>query len=187
MSAARILSLAFLATTFSTGSSIGTAIAAGSGPAIEFSRAQTLRQKSVRPIHLSLVPTMPSVLAIGQPIGFQLRSTADGFGHLYVLSASGKVQLWFENLPVRKMHSVSYPCSGLQVRAAPPAGDETVIFVVTRERFEGFAGRGTTCSPLALQHTHTDFCEALRRKTARIERTRWAAVSSVIRVAERSP
>jgi hypothetical protein len=155
--------------------------------AAETQRSSTAHRKALRPISVSLIPTMPSVLAIGEPIGFRLRSSADGFGHLYVLSASGKVQLWFENLPVRKMRSLSYPPSRLQVRAAPPAGDETVIFVVTRERFEGFAGRGTTRSPLALQHTHAGFGEALRRRTARIERTRWASVSSVIRVAEHSP
>jgi hypothetical protein len=177
-----MVSAAFLAA-----SPTGTNDAAARELTAETNRTQTLRQKSVRPINLSLLPTMPSVLAIGEPFGFRLRSTAGGFGHLYVLSASGKVQLWFENLPVRKLRWFSYPPSELRVRAAPPVGDETIIFVVTRDRFEGFAGRGTTRTPLALQYAHAGFGEALRQKTAGIERARWASVSSVIRVAEQSP
>jgi hypothetical protein len=38
---------------------------------------------------------------IGHAVELDLQSDQDGFAHLYVLSASGKVQLWTENLPIQ--------------------------------------------------------------------------------------
>jgi hypothetical protein len=166
---------------------IGAINAAPRDLTVETGQIEAPFDKTMRPFNVSLIPTMPSVLTIGSRFGFRLKSTADGFGHLYALSASGKVQLWFENVPVRRMHTVSYPSSGLELRAAPPAGDETIIFVVTRDRLDGFAGRGTTRSPLALQYAQGAFNDALAQKTSTIERTQWASVSSMIRVSEQVP
>jgi hypothetical protein len=133
--------------------------------------------------HVSLGPTTASVLSIGSPIGFSVGTTANGYAHLYVLSASGRVQLWLENVSVKAGRSLSYPTQGV-IRATPPGGDEQIVLVVTREPFSGFA-RGVTRSPLVLQYTHEGFRQALAAKTDRLPRSTWATAELVIRVRDR--
>lgn len=131
---------------------------------------------------VALLPTQPAVLSIGDRFGVRVAAAANGFGHLYALSASGKVQLWFENLPVRAQQRVSYPSNGLEMRATPPAGDDTVVFVFTRNRFDGFFGRSATRSPQALQLSHAAFRHALDQKVATLQRRDWASVRTIVRV-----
>src|SRR5664280_2356274 len=85
-----------------------------------------------RPVQVSLVPVGASTLSIGQPLRFRMESIADGYGQLYALSASGRTQLWLENVRLRAGRFVDYPRPGFVVRAAPPAGDETIVFVASR-------------------------------------------------------
>jgi hypothetical protein len=40
------------------------------------------------------------VVAVGAPVTFEVSSSVNGFGHLYVLSASGRVQVWLENASI---------------------------------------------------------------------------------------
>src|SRR5262245_19652844 len=47
---------------------------------------------------VALRPSAP-VVPVGTPVTFEVSSSVDGFGHLYVLSASGRVQVWLENAP----------------------------------------------------------------------------------------
>lgn len=159
-----------------------TVIVAGNASAVDRDLTVEVIAKPVSRPSVSLVPSRPAVLAIGEPFSVRLASTKKGYGHLYVLSASGKVQLWFENLPMRAHRRFSYPTKGLALRATPPAGDETVMFVVTRHRFKGFAGRSTTRTPLALQFDHASFRSALDQKTALLKRRHWASGSIVVRV-----
>ena len=121
----------------------------------------------LRPVQVSLMPIGPSTLAIGQPLRFRMVATTNGFGSLYVLSASGRTQLWLENVRLRAGRPISYPRAGNIVRAAAPAGDETIVFVASRNRIDGFAGTGATTAPLDLQYTHEGFRAALHKSSAR--------------------
>jgi hypothetical protein len=137
-----------------------------------------------RPINLSLVPTTANVLHIGSAIGFRLGASASGYVHLYALSASGKVQLWLENVPIRPGRSIVYPGDTGTIRAMPPAGDERIVMVVTRQPLAGFA-RGSTQSPLVLPYSHSEFRELLAAKTSMLQPREWASTESIVRVEDR--
>jgi hypothetical protein len=100
------------------------------------------------------MPVGPSTLSIGQPVRFRLVSFADAYGHLYVFSASGRSQLWLENVHLRAGVPINYPRPGQIVRAAPPAGDEIVMFVATRAPIKGFVGSAVSTTPIDLQFSH---------------------------------
>jgi len=134
-------------------------------------------------LNVSLTPTTAQVLTIGSPIGFSLGATAKGYANLYALSASGKVQLWLENVPIKAGRALSYPSAGV-IRATPPSGDEQILLVVTREPFDGF-GHGAVRSPLVLQYTHAEFRQAVAAKVDRLPRGNWALTELIIRVEDR--
>jgi Domain of unknown function (DUF4384) len=137
------------------------------------------------PVQVSLTPIGPSTLAIGEPIRFRMASLSDGYGHLYVLSASGRSQLWMENVRVHAGVPISFPRPGQTVRASPPAGDEVVLFVTTRSRIAGFLGGGSTSAmPLDLQFTHDAFRSALQSQLDALPREDWAVAELNIRVQE---
>lgn len=141
-----------------------------------------VKHRTMRPVQISLMPVGPSTIAIGTPLRFKMVSLANGFGHLYVLSASGRTQLWLENVRVRAGQPLCYPRSGQTVRAAAPAGDETVIFVASRDRIDGFAGKGATTTPLDLQLTHEGLRTAIQQKFGDVPREIWAFAEVKIRV-----
>lgn len=132
--------------------------------------------------HVSFMPGGPSSISIGTPVALRMVSTADGFAGLYVLSASGRTQAWFENVPLRAGKPIVYPQRGVIVRATPPAGDETVIFVVSRHRLAGFAAAGENTTPLDLQYTHAGLRAAIQQKFGKLRRERWAFAEIQIRV-----
>lgn len=115
-----------------------------------------------RQVQVSLMPVGPSTLVIGEPMRFRMVSLADGFGHLYVLSASGRTQLWLENIPLRAGEPLRYPLRGQIVRATAPTGEETLIFAASRQPIDGFTGHGATSTAVDLPLTH----EALRAAIA---------------------
>lgn len=133
------------------------------------------------PVMVSMTPTA-SVVRIGTPIGFRLTSSRSGFGHLYILQPSGKVQLLFENVPVLANVPLRYPRNGTVVRATPPAGDTTLIFVTTLTRIDGFAGRQTTRTPFDLQVTAGGFRDQLAARTSRLPREAWGFTDLNVRV-----
>jgi hypothetical protein len=140
------------------------------------------KPRRVRPVQVSLMPVGPSSIAIGSPLRFKMVSLANGFGHLYVLSASGRTQLWLENMRLRAGQPLRYPRSGQIVRAAAPAGDETVIFVASRDPIDGFAGRGAATTPFDLQLTHEGLRTAIQQKFGAMPRENWAFAEIKIRV-----
>jgi hypothetical protein len=134
-----------------------------------------------RAMHVSVMPIGPSTIAIGAPLGFRMVSTTDSFGSLYVLSASGRTQVWFENIRLRAGNPIVFPPRNLIVRAAPPAGDETVIFIASRERPEGIEGAGVA-TPMDLPFSHSGLRAAIQQKYAGVPRERWAFSEIQIRV-----
>lgn len=140
------------------------------------------RRHAARPVQVSLTPIGPSTIAVGEPLRFKMVSLTNGFGHLYVLSASGRTQLWLENVRLRAGQPIIYPRAGAIVRAAAPAGDETMIFVASRKPIDGFAGSGATTTPLDLQFTHEGFRAAMQQKFGAASREDWAFAEVSIRV-----
>ena len=137
-----------------------------------------------RPVQVSLMTVGPSILSIGEPLGFRMASLAcEGYGQLYVLSASGRSQLWLENVRLHTGQPIEYPSPGFIVRATPPAGDETVLFVVTRTPFHGFVG-GTSATPFDLQYTHDGLRAAIQERLDAMPRSDWAIAEVSVRVQE---
>ncbi len=132
-------------------------------------------------IAVSLVPLMPSVMRVGQPFAFELAANSAGYAHLYVLDASGKVQVWLENVPIDAGETVRYPLEGTVVRASPPGGDETIVLVVTRTRFNGFLDGRENNRPFVLPYSRQAFHKALLAKTSHL-RHDWGGATLTVRV-----
>lgn len=140
------------------------------------------KRHAARPVQVSLMPVGSSTIAIGEPLRFRMTSLVNGYGHLYVLSASGRAQLWFENVRLRAGQPLLFPRRGQTVRAAAPAGDETILFVASCQPIDGFAGKGATMTPLDLQVTHEGLRTAIDQKFGALARNDWAFAEIKIRV-----
>jgi hypothetical protein len=136
------------------------------------------------PVHVGLVPIGPSVLRIGSLIRFKAWSNRTGFGHAYLATASGKVILVAENLPIRANRRIILPRPGLALRAVAPAGDDTLIFVSTRQRFAGFAGGAATNSPIDIQLTAEGLVSELKSRLSGAPSDDWGFTTVVVRVTE---
>lgn len=143
-----------------------------------------VRPYPARPVQASLVPVGPSTLPVGQPLNFRMTSLSDGYGDLYVLSASGRAQVWLENVRVRAGFPFTYPHPGLIVRAAAPAGDDVVLFVATRRPIGGFVNGASSSQPFDLQLSHEDFRAALLNQLTAMPRSDWAIAVVTVRVTD---
>lgn len=138
--------------------------------------------KTTRP-RVTLRPSSP-VVRIGAPINFELGSSVDGFAHVYVVSASGRVQVWMENVPIAAGQSNILPTRG-QITAAPPAGREDIVLVVTRERIKGFLGYGPTRTPRDLDYDPVTFKQAVRQRFEDLPRRDWGYARTLVQVVNR--
>lgn len=136
------------------------------------------------PVHASLLPVGPSSIRIGAPIRFRIRSNRSGFGHVYIVNASGKTVLLVENLPLKAERSVEVPKAGLLIRASAPTGDNEVVFLATRDRFAGFAGGGTTTTPTDIQTSGAGLAAQLETRLSMTARDRWALTHVTVRVVD---
>ncbi len=140
--------------------------------------AQTL------PVNVSLTPVGPSVLPIGSRLRLRVQSNNNGFGHLYIANASGKVVMLTENLPLRANRAVLLPRAGLVLRATPQTGDNVVYFLATRSRFPGFAGGGFSATPLDIQINAAQFEAQIATRLSDTPRNRWGSTKQTIRVTD---
>ena len=72
------------------------------------------------------------------------------------MSASGRAQVWMENVPVAAGQRLLFPTGGLGIKAAAPAGREDLMLIVTKERINGFFGYGSTRTPRLVEHDHRE-------------------------------
>ena len=137
---------------------------------------------------VGLVPTVAPPVVVGTPLAFRLSSGASGFGHLYLISATGDVLVLAENLPVAAGAQVAYPRpeDGVEIRAQAPAGVDRLVLLVTRQPFVGFAGnRGETVTrPAALASTAAAFLLEFNGATRSLPAASWAAVEARVEVVE---
>lgn len=136
------------------------------------------------PVHASLLPVGPSMIRIGDPIRFRIRSNRSGFGHVYIVNSSGKTMLLAENLPLQANRLIEVPKAGLRLRASAPTGDNDVVFLATRDRFAGFAGGSTTSTPADIQTSGGGLAAQLETRLSATVRDRWALTHVTVRVTE---
>jgi len=134
-------------------------------------------------IQVSLTPIGSSTVKVGEPLRFRMASLADGFGQLYALSASGRTQLWLENVHVRAGSPLVFPKLGQFVRATAPGGDDLIVFIASRQPIRGFLGGAASHgAPFDLDFSHEEFKVALRKQFASTANEDWAVAQLMVRV-----
>jgi len=127
-----------------------------------------------------------AVVPVGGWINFEVGSSISGFGHIYVLSASGRVQVWVENMPIAAGRRSLFPTGAIGIRAAAPAGREDLLLIVTKNRIDGFLGSGITSMPRVLGHDHQAFKEALTAKFINLPRREWGYARTAVQVVDQA-
>ena len=117
--------------------------------------------------------TPASPLRLGESIELTLTTDTTGYGHLYLLNASGQVLALVENLPVAGGVPVTLPPpeASYKLRTTPPPGTGRVLFLVTREPFAGFSGGA---APASIGLGAKAFMTSLNAATARLVSNGWA-------------
>lgn len=134
---------------------------------------------------VSLTPNA-KVVPIGGWINFRLSSSVTGYGHIYVMSASGRAQVWMENVPIAGGQRLVFPIGRLGIKAEPPAGREDLMFIVTRKRIKGFFGYETTRTPAVVDHDHKSFKAALTARFIKMPKRLWNFARTSVRVVDRT-
>jgi hypothetical protein len=134
---------------------------------------------------VTLRPSAP-VVPVGTPLSFEVSSSMTGFGHIYVLSASGRVQVWMENVPIAAGQRLTFPAGRPGIEAAAPAGREDLMLIVTRDRIDGFLGYEATRIPRLLDYSHETFKRALTAKFVDLPHRQWGYARASVQVIERS-
>ena len=134
------------------------------------------------PFSVGVVPNRAPPVRIGEELGFTLSASASGYGHLYLLNASGAVLVLAENMPVTGGAQAVFPApgGGFIFRASPPAGVERVLFLVTRQPFAGF-GSGAS-GPVQLPVKAGEFVKNLNAATGNFPGQGWALAETRIEI-----
>jgi hypothetical protein len=140
-------------------------------------------QAKQRP-NVTLRPTS-AVVTVGSPVGFEISTSIGGYGHIYVLSASGRVQVWMENVPIAASQRLVFPTGPVGIKAAAPVGREDLMLVVTRGRIDGFLGYQTTRVPRQLAYDQHAFKQALNAKFIDRPAHEWGYARATVEVVDR--
>lgn len=134
------------------------------------------------PFSVGVIPNRAPPVRIGDVLAFVLSANATGYGHLYLLNASGGVLVLGENLPVSADQQLVFPAPGgpFVFRATPPAGVERIIFMMTRQPFRGFGGGAS--GPVQLPMQPEDFIGDLNKATGQLPRQEWALAEARVEV-----
>jgi hypothetical protein len=125
-----------------------------------------------------------SVVRIGRPVSFDIRTNVNGYAHMYVVSASGRAQVWLENVPISAGRNIRFPARG-SITAEPPVGRDDIVLIVTRDRIEGFLGWGSTRTPRVVGYNPAAFRDAVRDKFEDMPRREWNYDRTVVQVVDR--
>lgn len=140
------------------------------------------RPAHARRMQASLTAIGSSRLSIGAPIRFQVRANQSGYGHVYIVNTSGSVVLLAENVRLKANVPVDVPRAGLTIRASAPAGTSEVLFLATRDMFNGFSGGQTTTTPSELQTSGPTLQQELQGRLSAASRHRWDMARIKVRV-----
>ena len=136
------------------------------------------------PFSVSVVPTVPVPIRVGTQLGFRLSSSTAGYAHLYLINPVGAVSVLAENLPLAA-GSLEYPSRavhGFTLSAGEPIGTNTIVFLVTRQPFNGFSGMATLTSPVSLAFRAPDFMSRLNGVTTSMPGGAWTMDQILVRV-----
>lgn len=136
-------------------------------------------------VKIELVPVDGRRVTVGRPVRFEIKSNHDGFAHLFVVSASGRVQLWMENVPVGAKRTLRYPGSAVTIEAAAPEGCDRLLLIVSRNRLDGFTGRDTVRKPRDLDMDEAAFRRDLDSMMADYPSTDWTWTTASVEVVDR--
>lgn len=136
------------------------------------------------PFSVGVIPTQTPPVRIGDKLGFRLNTSARGYGHLYLLNATGEVLVLTQNLPLAADAETVYPDpdAGVVLRASPPAGVERLLFLVTLQPFEGFGRVSASGTPLQLAVRADAFIRDFNAATQRIPKSGWALTESRVEI-----
>ena len=159
-----------------------TSPASGASPATAPQTAAT--QNPAAPFTASVGLIGSSPLRLGDPVSFILTTSTAGYGHLYMLNASGTVVALAENLAVAPNAPVVFPApdAGFAIRARPPVGTDRVLFLVTLQPFQGFGGAGAGGAPVTLTVQGDAFITNLNAATARLPGNGWTLAETRVEV-----
>ena len=131
---------------------------------------------------VGIVPNRAPPVRIGDALGFTLSTSATGYGHVYLLNASGAVLVLAENLLVTDGAQTVFPApgGGFNLQATPPAGVERVLFLVTRQPFAGFGGGAP--GPIQLPVMAQKFVMELNAATAQLPKYSWALAETRVEI-----
>jgi hypothetical protein len=178
-----------LAGTIASGSLLASAHAADASRDLK-ADARDLRPTPTGPAavarrpEVTLRPSTP-VVPVGVPVTFEVSSSVDGFGHLYVRSASGRVQVWLENAPISAGQRLIFPVGETGIKAVAPAGREDLLLIVTKDRIDGFFGYEGTSVPRLLDYSHTRFEKKLTAKFIDVPKPEYGYARTSVQVVER--
>ena len=135
------------------------------------------------PFQVSVVATGGIPIRIGAEVGFRLSSSTAGYGSLYLIDPVGDVIVLAENMPVAA-GTIDYPLPGatFTIEANEPVGVNRVLFLVTRDPFDGFSGSATLTHPVPLAWRADRFMSSLDRATAVLPRASWSKDEITVRV-----
>ena len=136
------------------------------------------------PFSIGIVPDRAPPVRIGDELGFTLSSSEAGYGHLYLLTASGAVLVLAENMPLAAGAQTAFPQpdAGFRFRAQPPAGVERLLFLATRQPFAGFGGGAA--GPVQVAVDAHAFVSRLNEATGRLPERSWALAETRIEIVD---
>ena len=134
------------------------------------------------PFSVGVIPNRAPPVRIGDELAFILSANATGYGHVYLLNASGGVLVLTENLPMAADRQTVFPAPGgtFKFRATPPAGMERVIFMMTRQPFRGFGGGAS--GPVQIPMQAQDFIDDLNEATGQLPEHGWAVAEARVEI-----
>ena len=158
------------------------AVLSAAGQAAVLGTERSVVHNDDAPFSVGIIPNRVPPVRIGDEVGFLLSASTTGYGHLYLISASGGVLVLAENLVVNDGGQTEFPApeSGFTLRASPPAGHERVLFLMTRQPFKGFGGG--TSGPVQLPLRENDFISDLNAATRLLPDSAWTLAETSVEV-----
>ena len=133
---------------------------------------------------MSVAPVGAAQVRLGDPVSFVLSAGAAGYGHLYLINASGTVVALAEGLALAPGAPVLFPApgAGITLRASAPLGANRVLLLVTRQPFAGLGGGGAGAAPVTLAVRAEAFVAQLNAATAGLAPGGWALAEARVEV-----
>ncbi|MGY3610119.1 MULTISPECIES: hypothetical protein [unclassified Bradyrhizobium] len=125
------------------------------------------------------VTVQSSALTVDNQIRIHGKADRNGFGHLYLLSASGRAFVVRENVPIAPKGELEWNVTGPS-SGSHSFGKDRVIFVTTKSKINGFAGETSVRKQYSLDIDEAAFRRALKAKTDRLAKNEWSVAEATV-------